>query len=105
MSDKIFEMLDLFYANKHLYEKIKKKKKNLDKQFIMIYNNYRNKEREENMEYLHYNFDKVARIPKSLYDKVWACKNLWDDENADLLEDLCDEVGEDIFEINCTPQD
>ena len=27
MSDKIFEMLDLFYANKHLYEKKKKKKK------------------------------------------------------------------------------
>ena len=27
MSNKIFEMLDLFYANKHLYEKIKKKKK------------------------------------------------------------------------------
>ena len=27
MSDKIFEMLDLFYANKHLYEKIKKKEK------------------------------------------------------------------------------
>ena len=25
MSNKIFEMLDLFYANKHLYEKIKKK--------------------------------------------------------------------------------
>ena len=25
MSDKIFEMLDLFYANKHLYEKIKRK--------------------------------------------------------------------------------
>ena len=31
MSNKIFQMLDLFYANKHLYEKIKKKKKNLDK--------------------------------------------------------------------------
>ena len=31
MSNKIFEMLDLFYANKHLYEKIKKKKKSLDK--------------------------------------------------------------------------
>ena len=31
MSNKIFEMLDLFYENKHLYEKIKKKKKNLDK--------------------------------------------------------------------------
>ena len=31
MSNKIFEMLDLFYANKHLYEKIKKKEKNLDK--------------------------------------------------------------------------
>ena len=30
MSNKIFEMLDLFYANKHLYEKIKKEK-NLDK--------------------------------------------------------------------------
>ena len=27
MSDKIFKMLDLFYANKHLYEKIKRKKK------------------------------------------------------------------------------
>ena len=26
MSNKIFEMLDLFYANKHLYEKIKKNK-------------------------------------------------------------------------------
>ena len=26
MADKIFKMLDLFYANKHLYEKIKKKK-------------------------------------------------------------------------------
>ena len=26
MSNKIFEMLDLFYANKHLYEKIKKRK-------------------------------------------------------------------------------
>lgn len=25
MSEKIFEMLDLFYANKHLYEKIRKK--------------------------------------------------------------------------------
>lgn len=25
MSDKIFKMLDLFYANKHLYEKIKRK--------------------------------------------------------------------------------
>ena len=25
MSEKIFQMLDLFYANKHLYEKIKKK--------------------------------------------------------------------------------
>ena len=25
MSNKIFEMLDLFYANKHLYEKIKRK--------------------------------------------------------------------------------
>ena len=24
MSEKIFEMLNLFYANKHLYEKIKK---------------------------------------------------------------------------------
>lgn len=58
--------------------------------------------REENMKYLHYNFDKVARISKWLYDKVWACKNLWDNENADLLEDLCDEVGEDIFEINRT---
>ena len=31
MSEKIFQMLDLFYANKHLYEKIKKKEKNLDK--------------------------------------------------------------------------
>ena len=31
MSDKIFEMLDLFYANKHLYEKIKRKRKTLDK--------------------------------------------------------------------------
>ena len=29
MSEKIFQMLDLFYANKHLYEKIKKKKKSL----------------------------------------------------------------------------
>ena len=27
MSNKIFEMLDLFYANKHLYEKIKRKRK------------------------------------------------------------------------------
>lgn len=27
MTEKIFKMLDLFYANKHLYEKIKKKKK------------------------------------------------------------------------------
>lgn len=26
MIEKIFKMLDLFYANKHLYEKIKKKK-------------------------------------------------------------------------------
>ena len=25
MSEKIFEMLDLFYANKHLYKKIKRK--------------------------------------------------------------------------------
>lgn len=25
MSEKILEMLDLFYANKHLYEKIKKR--------------------------------------------------------------------------------
>ena len=25
MTEKIFKMLDLFYANKHLYEKIKKK--------------------------------------------------------------------------------
>ena len=25
MSEKIFQMLDLFYANKHLYEKIKRK--------------------------------------------------------------------------------
>ena len=24
ISEKIFQMLDLFYANKHLYEKIKK---------------------------------------------------------------------------------
>lgn len=29
MSNKIFEMLNLFYANKHLYEKIKKR---VDKQ-------------------------------------------------------------------------
>ena len=27
MSEKIFQMLGLFYANKHLYKKIKKKKK------------------------------------------------------------------------------
>ena len=27
MTEKIFKMLDLFYANKHLYEKIKKKRK------------------------------------------------------------------------------
>ena len=27
MSEKILQKLDLFYANKHLYEKIKKKKK------------------------------------------------------------------------------
>ena len=27
MTEKIFKMLDLFYANKHLYEKIKKKEK------------------------------------------------------------------------------
>ena len=26
MTEKIFKMLDLFYANKHLYEKIKKRK-------------------------------------------------------------------------------
>lgn len=57
------------------------------------------------MEYLHYNFNKIACIPKKLYDRVWACEKLWDDENADLLEELCDEVGEDVFEINCTPQD
>ena len=38
MSDKIFEMLNLFYANKHLYEKIKKK---VDKIIIMWYNNNR----------------------------------------------------------------
>ena len=25
MSEKIFQMLDLFYANKHLYKKIKRK--------------------------------------------------------------------------------
>ena len=25
MSEKIFQMLNLFYANKHLYEKIKRK--------------------------------------------------------------------------------
>ena len=25
MNEKIFQMLDLFYANKHLYEKIKRK--------------------------------------------------------------------------------
>ena len=31
MTDKIFKMLDLFYANKHLYEKIKKRKKTIDK--------------------------------------------------------------------------
>ena len=29
MTDKIFKMLDLFYANKHLYEKLKKKKKKI----------------------------------------------------------------------------
>ena len=29
MSNKIFEMLDLFYENKHIYEKIKKR---VDKQ-------------------------------------------------------------------------
>lgn len=57
------------------------------------------------MEYLHYNFNKIACILKKLYDRVWACEKLWDDENADLLEELCDEVGEDVFEINCTPQD
>ena len=38
MSDKIFEMLNLFYANKHLYEKIKKK---VDKQNNKWYNNNR----------------------------------------------------------------
>ena len=31
MSEKIFQMLDLFYANKHLYERIKRKRKTLDK--------------------------------------------------------------------------
>jgi hypothetical protein len=29
MTEKIFKMLDLFYANKHLYEKIKKRKKKI----------------------------------------------------------------------------
>ena len=45
--------------------------------------------REENMEYLHYNFDKIAPIPKELYEKVWACENLWADENEELLTELC----------------
>ena len=36
MSDKIFKMLDLFYANKHLYEKIKKKKK--ENYWQIVYN-------------------------------------------------------------------
>lgn len=54
------------------------------------------------MEYLHYNFYEKARIPMNLYNRVWACENLWDNENADLLEELCDEIGEDVFEINCT---
>lgn len=57
------------------------------------------------MEYLHYNFDKVAPIPKYLYDQIWACENLWDEKNEDLLTELCMQVGEDVFEINCTPQD
>ena len=38
MSNKIFEMLNLFYANKHLYEKIKKR---VDKQNNKWYNNNR----------------------------------------------------------------
>ena len=29
MTEKIFKMLDLFYANKHLYEKLKKEKRKL----------------------------------------------------------------------------
>lgn len=29
MTEKIFKMLDLFYANKHLYEKIKERKRKL----------------------------------------------------------------------------
>ena len=57
------------------------------------------------MEYLHYNFDKIAPIPKELYEKVWACENLWADENEELLTELCMQIGEDVFEINCTPQD
>ena len=38
MSNKIFQMLDLFYANKYLYEKIKKR---VDKQNNKWYNNNR----------------------------------------------------------------
>lgn len=38
MSEKIFQMLDLFYANKHLYEKIKKR---VDKQNNECYNSNR----------------------------------------------------------------
>lgn len=48
MSEKIFEMLDLFYANKHLYEKIRKR---VDEQNHWCYKwMYRMKERYPLME-------------------------------------------------------
>jgi hypothetical protein len=54
------------------------------------------------MKLLHYNFDKVISIPVDLYEKIWSCENLWNDENEELLQRLCDVVGEEVFEINCT---
>lgn len=62
----------------------------------------RGKKTMKKMETLYYNFGNSELIPSDLYQKVWAVKNLWDEENKELLERLERFLCEEVYEINET---
>jgi hypothetical protein len=49
---------------------------------------------------LYYNFNKIAKIPQELYEKVWNCEKLF--QNKALMKELNETIGEIVYEIHRT---
>lgn len=53
------------------------------------------------MKALHYNFDKVARIPAEMYERLWATDRPFQ-EDPNIIDEISDYIGTDIYEVNTT---